>query len=107
MDKLKVTKEQVKHVGMLARLEIKDNEVGAFQDHLQKILDYSLELDQVDTSGINPLFSPVYEHLDVYTKTNYLREDSIKESLTSDEILKNAPQQSQNQFKLEAVIEEE
>ncbi len=108
MSKVKVTAEEVKHVGRLARLNIKDNEVEAFQHHLQKVLDYANELSEVSTDGVDPLFSPVYEYLDFYIKDqNYLRADEIKESLSNDEILRNAPEKSQGQFKLDAVIEEE
>ncbi len=108
MAKLSVTSEQVKHVGKLAKLEIKDSEVEAFKEHLQKVLDYAQELAEVNTDGIEPLFSPVYENIDIYTKDeSYQRKDEIKESLANEAILRNAPEKSQGQFKLNAVIEEE
>ncbi|MBL7665580.1 MAG: Asp-tRNA(Asn)/Glu-tRNA(Gln) amidotransferase subunit GatC [Bacteriovoracaceae bacterium] len=107
MSEFIVSKETVKHVAKLARLEIAESEVASFQQHMQKILNYVKELDAVDTNGIEPLYSPVYENLDLYYKTSPLRHDEIQASLEVDALLKNAPQASQGQFKVEAVIEEE
>jgi aspartyl-tRNA(Asn)/glutamyl-tRNA(Gln) amidotransferase subunit C len=105
---MKVTAKQVQHVGTLARLKIFDNEVDAYKEHLQKILDYAGELDKVNTDSVEPMFSPVYENIDIYTKSDtYLREDEVKESLSNHEILKNAPAKKNGQFELNAVIEEE
>ena len=108
MEKIKVSAEQVKHVGTLARLDIESHEIQAYQNHLQKILDYARELNEVKTDGVEPLFSPVYEYLDHYKKEKtYLREDKIQASLENEELLKNAPDKSQGQFRLNAVITEE
>lgn len=51
---MKLTKEQVRHVGALARLGLTEEEITKFQTQLSSILDYVEQLNEVDTEGIEP-----------------------------------------------------
>lgn len=96
----------VKHVAGLARLEIPQAEEAAFVNHMNKVLSYVELLSEVDTKDAEPFFSPAKEHLEYYTEEFATHQDKVRPSLSADEVLKNAPSKQQNQFAVEAVIEE-
>lgn len=98
--------ENVKHVATLARLEIQPEDEKAFVQHMNKVLGYVELLGEVNTDGVKPFFSPSKEHLELYSEAYATHADTIRESLGADEVLKNAPSKHQNQFAVEAVIEE-
>ncbi|MGL4903891.1 MAG: Asp-tRNA(Asn)/Glu-tRNA(Gln) amidotransferase subunit GatC [Cetobacterium sp.] len=79
-----LTKEEVLNVAKLARLEFKEEEIVRFQADLNNILNYIDVLGEVNTDDIEPL-------VQVHETGVKLREDVIKESLTSEEAMKNAP----------------
>lgn len=101
-----ITKELVAHVAKLGMLKIDNNEMSAYQNHLAKILKNIEELDAVNTDGILPFANPMRECLDLFADHNDRREDKIATSLPVQEVLKNAPDQKLNQFRIEAVIGE-
>lgn len=98
---MKITEEKVHHIALLARLEISEAEVSEYQDHLQKVLDHMEELKEVNTDGVEPFFSPSF-HTEMP-----LREDKVKKPWTPEDVVKNAPRQKQNQFVVDAVIDDE
>jgi aspartyl-tRNA(Asn)/glutamyl-tRNA(Gln) amidotransferase subunit C len=98
--------ENVKHVAGLARLEITSGDEKVFVQHMNNVLKYVELLDEVDTNGIEPFFSPAKENLSLYTNEYRTHPDEIRPSIEADRILKNAPSKHQNQFAVEAVIEE-
>ncbi|MDO9184073.1 MAG: Asp-tRNA(Asn)/Glu-tRNA(Gln) amidotransferase subunit GatC [Bacteriovorax sp.] len=99
-----ITKELVSHVAKLGMLKIADQEMEAYQAHLSKILKSIEELEAVNTDGILPFANPMRECLDLFKDHNDRRADDISASLPVQEVLKNAPDQKLNQFKIEAVI---
>lgn len=101
-----VTEEIVKHVGSLARIEISEDEVSVFKNHMQGFLKNVKELGEVSTDNIRPFFSPAKENISVYTDESTLREDKIREPLKVNELLKNAPKKTANQFRVDAVIKD-
>ena len=99
-----ITKDLVAHVAKLGMLKIDESEMGAYQSHLAKILKNIEELDAVNTEGIKPFANPMRECLDLFKDHNDRRADVIGASLPVQDVLKNAPDQKLNQFKIEAVI---
>jgi aspartyl-tRNA(Asn)/glutamyl-tRNA(Gln) amidotransferase subunit C len=99
-----ITKDLVAHVAKLGMLKVDDSEMSAFQNHLSKILKSIEELDAVNTDGIKPFANPMREHLDFFADHNDRRLDETAPSLPVQEVLRNAPDQKLNQFKIEAVI---
>ena len=93
----KLTEEQVRHVAKLARLNISDKEVAAFTLQLDAILDYVAQLDELDTSGVEPLAHCLAVH-------NVLREDVIRPSLSNDDALANAPHRDGGFFAIPKVL---
>ena len=48
----KITKEEVKKVAQLARLELNENEIHNHAEQLEKILDYIRQLEKIDTDDV-------------------------------------------------------
>lgn len=89
----------VNHVANLARLSLSEAEAARFQAQLEQILQHVRELESVDVSGIEPTAhaNPVFDAM---------REDVARDhSFTADEALANAPERSQDQFKVVKVVE--
>jgi len=103
---LEITKELVAHVANLGMIKIDEKEMGDYQSHLTKILKSVAELQSVNTDGIKPFANPMRECLDLFSNNIDRRNDEIAASLPVSEVLRNAPDQKLNQFKIEAVIGE-
>ena len=93
----KVDEELVKKIAKLARITLSDKEVKKYSEQLAKIVGYVEQLNEIDTSNVEPL-SHVQEVV------NSFRDDVVKESLDIDEVLKNAPETEGNFFKVPGVI---
>lgn len=93
-----IDKETVDKVAHLARLELADDEKAKMMDDMGRILDFMAKLNEVDTSGVEPL---VY----MTDEINVLREDIIKQEITHQEALQNAPKHDDNYFLVAKVIE--
>lgn len=94
-----LTPDEVRHVAMLARLGLTDEEVEMFQGQLGQVLEYIEMLQQVDTSAVEPT-AQILSHV------NVTRPDRTAPSLTEQEVLLNAPGREDPFFKVPAVLEE-
>lgn len=94
----RITEEQVKHVAHLARLSITDEEAQTYTKQLDKIITFVEQLNELDTEGIEPTTH-------VLNIQNVLREDEVRESLSNEEALKNAPDHQDGQVKVPSIIE--
>ncbi|PID60699.1 MAG: Asp-tRNA(Asn)/Glu-tRNA(Gln) amidotransferase GatCAB subunit C [Ignavibacteriae bacterium] len=94
---MSVTKDEVKKIAELARLEFKEDEIKNFTDEMNKILTYVEKLNELDTSNVEPLSHPI-------ENTNVFREDKIHQSTPTEDALKNAPDSTSEHFKVPKVI---
>ncbi len=94
-----LTPEEVRHVAMLARLGLSDEEVETMRAQLVQVLDYINMLDKVDTSKIPPT-AQILSHL------NIMRADSTRPSWPPADVLANAPGAEDGFFRVPAVLEE-
>ena len=80
-----LTREDVRKVALLARLELREEELDRQMGHLNQLLEQFEKLQKLDVAGVEPtsLSIPIY---------NVLREDVERPSLLRDEILANAPE---------------
>ncbi len=92
-----LTREEVLHVAELARLSLGPDEVELFTRQLNDILAYVEKLQELDTSGVAPLAH-------VIPVSNAFREDEVKEGLSPDEALANAPARQEGNFVVPRVI---
>ncbi|MDH4467843.1 MAG: aspartyl/glutamyl-tRNA amidotransferase subunit C [Bacteriovoracaceae bacterium] len=118
--KVNVDKNLLKHVAQLARLEFSESESDEYVKNLSNLLKYADGLQKAPTEGISPLYNPVEEGLMIGAKIQkgtqwenvkvseqpHLHIDTEKKSLSVGEVLSNAPDQLENQIKINAVIEE-
>ena len=93
-----IDKETVEKVAHLARLELAEDEKETLIADMSKILGFMAKLNEIDTSGIEPL---VY----MTNTSNVLRDDVIKQEITHEEALLNAPKHDENYFLVAKVIE--
>lgn len=94
----KISREEVRYIAHLARLDLSKEEEKKFSRQLGDILAYVDKLKEVDTRSVPPT-----PHL--FTLKNVFREDKRKDSLPVKEALRNAPQQRRDQFQVPKVIE--
>lgn len=95
---MKITPDEVKYVAGLARLALKEDEVGQFTSQLNAILGYMDQLNELDTSNVEPTTH-------VMPLRNVLRDDEAGLSLPVDEVLGNAPERDQDHFVVPKIIE--
>ncbi|MGD0591136.1 MAG: Asp-tRNA(Asn)/Glu-tRNA(Gln) amidotransferase subunit GatC [Bacteroidota bacterium] len=94
-----VTIKDVEHIAKLAKLEFTDAEKEKFTHQLNQILEYVEQMNTLDTSHVEPL-SHVIE------LSNVFRTDEVKQGVSTEEALKNAPSKTEEFFKVPKVINE-
>ncbi len=94
---MKITSDQVLHVARLARLNLSEEQIEAMIKNMNSILDYMEQLNEVDTSGVEPT-----SH--VMSLTNVFREDEEAPSLPREKTFANAPESKRNAFVVPRVI---
>ena len=94
----KLTPDQVRRVGMLARIELTDSEVATLSDQLSEILDYVEQLNELNTDEVEPT-----SH--VVPIVNAFRADEAEEFPAREALLAAAPQRGEGYFKVPRVIE--
>ena len=93
----KITKEEVKKVAHLSRLELNENEIINHAKQLEKILDYIRQLEKIDTDDV-PCTTRAIEVLNVF------RKDEKKSSDCTQEILELSPSREDDYFKVPKII---
>jgi len=93
-----ISEEEVRHVAKLARLALSEEEVKRFQRQLEEILEYVAKLQELNLDGVEPTTH-------VIPILNRLKEDDLRESLTREKALANAPDSKGGYFKVPKVIE--
>jgi len=95
----KITKDEVKKVAHLARLELNEDEINSHSEQLEKILGYIDQLEKIDTTDV-PCTTRAIE------VTNIFRKDEKKNFDCTDEILDLGPSKEDNYFKVPKIISE-
>jgi aspartyl-tRNA(Asn)/glutamyl-tRNA(Gln) amidotransferase subunit C len=95
---MSVTRKDVEHVAALARLELTEAEKEQFTVQMNAILKYAEKLNELNTDDVEPT-----SH--VLPLSNVLREDAARPSWPIEEVLKNAPEEEDGQFRVPAVLE--
>ena len=95
---MKLSHEQVRHIAWLARLGLSEEDVEKFSLQLSNILENIEILRQVDTTGVPPATHSI-------TLRNVFRKDDVVDSYSQAQILSNAPEQEENCFKVQPILE--
>jgi len=96
---VKITKEEVKKVANLARLELNENEINSHADQLEKILEYIKQLEKIDTHDV-PCTTRAIEVINVF------RKDEKKNSDCKQELLELSPSREDDYFKVPKIMNE-
>lgn len=97
---MSLSPEQVQKVAALARLDLAPDQLTVMAGQLNRILDFVDQLQQVDTTGVEPMAHPI-------PVTNVFRQDEPGASLPVDDALANAPTRGGNFFAVPAVFSDE
>lgn len=95
---MKLSREDVLHIALLARLGVTEADVDRLREQLSNILENFEALQQVDTTNVPPTSQSI-------ALQNVLRADEPAASLPQNEVLANAPRQEGNFFRVKAVLE--
>lgn len=90
--------EEVNHIAELARLKLSVAEIQLFQKQLSEILEYAARLQQVDVTGISPTSR-------IGQAENHLRKDIPQPGLTIEQLLANAPEVQNRQFRVPPILD--
>ena len=95
----KITKEEVRKVAELARLELNENEINNHAEQLEKILEYIKQLEEIDTNDV-PCTTRAIEVINVF------REDKKQNSDCKEQLLDLAPSREDEYFKVPKILSE-
>ena len=95
---MKIDKKTLENIAHLARLEFKEEDAQEMMNDLTKIVTWVEQLEEVDTTGVEPLTTMSHE-------INVLRNDENKPHLPHDLAMKNAPKKDSDYFRVPKVLE--
>lgn len=94
---MKIDRSLINKLAELSKLEFNEEDAAEIQKNLGNILDLVEKLHEVDTEGVEPLIY-MNENVDVF------REDKVKQVISKEEGLKNAPDKDSDYIKVPKVI---
>lgn len=95
---MSLSRDDVLHIARLARIELDDAVVDLLRNQLSGILEHFAALAAVDTSGVEPTAHPL-------PLSNVMRADEVAPSLTTGEVMANAPEHEDGYLRVRAVLE--
>ena len=95
---MKIDKSTVEKLAHLSRLNLDDAAKVKMTSELNVILEWIDKLNEVDTEGVEPLTNMSME-------SNVYREDEVKNEMTHEEALENAPRKDSNYFRVPKVLD--
>ena len=98
MTATRITADEIKHLALLCRIAMSDDETDAMREQMANILDNIDVLNQVDASGV----APAAHSVDL---TSVMREDEARGSIPTADALANAPVRDGDFIRVKAVLE--
>lgn len=92
-----VSREEVVRIARLADLNLIEKEIEKYAEDLTDILNFAEVVNKLNTSEIK-------ETIGINEEYNVFRKDEIKEGLSKEDALKNAPSQDEGMFRIPKVI---
>ncbi len=92
-----ITNDDVAHLATLSQIALSPDEMNAMREDLGNILKYIEQLDDLDTSGVEPTYQ-------VTGLQNVFRNDDIQPHVTREKLLDLAPDVADNQMKVPKVL---
>lgn len=98
---MKITEQEVRYVADLANLKLTEEEARRMATDLDGILTHIDKLNELDTTGVEPMAQVLYEAEETAT----LREDLERRTMDPQAALASAPQSGAGHFKIPKVFE--
>ena len=95
---MKLSCEQVLHIAELAKLSLTEKETELFAEQLSEMLDYFAVLSRLDTDDISPTAQAIFR------RNITMRPDCVEPSLTTGEVLANAPKRQDDYFMVKPIL---
>jgi aspartyl-tRNA(Asn)/glutamyl-tRNA(Gln) amidotransferase subunit C len=96
---MKLSREEVLHIAALAKVGVTEADVEKMREQLSNILENFEALQKVDTENVAPTAQSV-------VLQNVVMADEVSPSLSTEEVLSNAPQREGDFFKVKIVLED-
>ena len=90
----------MRHLGVLARIQLSEEEVERLTGQLDAIVDNIAKVSEVATPDVPATSHPI-------ALENVFREDVPGDMLSLDEVLQNAPERADDRFRVTAILGEE
>lgn len=97
---MSLTRDEVAHLGRLARLSLTDDELDHYTDQLGVILDAVARVGEVAAADVPPTSHPM-------PLTNVTRPDEVRPHLSQAEALAAAPAVEDDRFRVPRILDEE
>jgi aspartyl-tRNA(Asn)/glutamyl-tRNA(Gln) amidotransferase subunit C len=94
---VRITRDDVIHVGRLARLELDDAEIEHLTAQLGDMLEHFQDIDELQLDDVVPMTQP-------YPLINVLRDDVVAPGLDRDEVLAAAPDAVDRRFRVPPIL---
>jgi aspartyl-tRNA(Asn)/glutamyl-tRNA(Gln) amidotransferase subunit C len=88
-----ITKEDVEHIGWLARIDISEQETVEYMEKLNSVLGYFGQLDELPTEDVAPTYHVAEIH-------NVFRDDVVEECLPQEVVLENTEHKQDGAFRV-------
>ncbi|HKZ96729.1 MAG TPA: Asp-tRNA(Asn)/Glu-tRNA(Gln) amidotransferase subunit GatC [Hyphomicrobiaceae bacterium] len=95
---MQVDEATVRRIARLARIKITDEEAKGLERELSGILAWVEQLDEVDTSAVEPMTRVVAQELK-------MRKDEVTDGEIADDVVRNAPQAEDHFYVVPKVVE--
>ena len=95
--KREISDETMEYIGILAKLELSEEEREQAKADMEEMLQYFDKLAEVNTGGVEPM-----SH--VFAVNNFFREDVVTNGEHKEELLKNAPIQKDGMYQVPKTI---
>lgn len=95
---MSLKQDEIIKIANLAKLNISDKQMGDYENRLSSILDLVEQMNNVDTSGVEPMSHPLH-------MIQRLREDVVTEGNQREHFQEHAPSVEKGLFVVPKVIE--
>lgn len=94
---MQISKDEIIHIAKLASLNLSNEEIDKYTKDMQDILQFADTVNNVNTDDVKETIGSAGEY-------NVFRKDEIKQEVSKEELLKNAPSQEDGMFRIPKVF---
>lgn len=95
-----LSRDDVAHVAMLARIQLEDHELDRLAGQLDQIVGWVGQVNEVAADDVPPMSHPL-------PLVNVVRPDEVRPSLSQEQALANAPDAEDGRFAVPRILDEE